>query len=95
MTGWAKTPELVYRGGQILADVLPSLDGAPETDDKGRVKDPTTYKTWQDQTAPEFELSDKQFQVCVTATKHFIEQGVLPANKYTRDLLKALLLSGD
>lgn len=101
--GWAKSTELIYRGGQLLCDVFPEQKDAPEEVSENlpnglvatRFKDPKAAELWIKSPAPEFEISDKLFETCQTAIKHFSTEARVSPSKVSFELLKVFKLSPD
>lgn len=90
--GWANDIPSIYRGGQILAEVLPELKERPKMVDPRNPTeaDAKAVLKWADTKVPAFELSDKQMETAKKAITFFAEKAVLQSGKYTNELLKAL-----
>lgn len=98
--GWAKSTDLIYRGGQLLCEVFPDQSDKPEFEKRknevGEVvvepRDKKAYDAWGS-VSREFELTDKQLETCKTALRHFAEAGAITPAKHTLELLRAFSLS--
>jgi hypothetical protein len=76
---WAKTTELLYIGGKLLAKVVPDVT-IPTTE-----AEQTAWRDFQQS----FELTAKEREVCLTAIRHAVKEGALLPGKYSFELLEA------
>jgi hypothetical protein len=101
LPGWCKheNPSIsvkrTYLAGKILADLLPVVPDSPllaaglEKDSHSVRSYNKTLLAWcEAKDTPEFELDDKQIEVCVVAIKHFIALGNTPTGKAMNELLE-------
>lgn len=102
--GWAKGDkaiEHIYRGGQLLCDVLPEQDDQPELKPEAGPggfslvpADPKAFKDWGAKTHT-IDMTDKLFEVCQVCLKHFAAEGRISPGKHTYELLRAFKLTAE
>lgn len=81
--GWCKTPELMFKAGRFLAEVMPPLPAQEFTN-------AAEARTWREKTGPEFELSDSDAELCRTAAKYCITEGKIGPNLWMKELHEAI-----
>jgi hypothetical protein len=84
--GWAKTTALIYIGGQLLCEVIPQQDDKPSSTSQA------DWTFWSRQPV-EVEVSEKQFDVCKLAIRHFVSEGKIAAGPFSMLLLKEFKLT--
>lgn len=97
--GWCKNNADVFRGGQLLCEVLPDLKDQPELvavkTELGvshKPADQKAFDTWSDEQVT-IDLSDKLFKTCQDALTHFSDKSLLNPGKATFELLRVFKLS--
>ena len=89
-TGWAKTTMDIILAGGLLAEKLPDFAPPPEREQSETRRNFDGRATaWADVSVSEFEISEKERDVCKKAIKHFVEAGAIPATKHAALLLMA------
>lgn len=102
-TGWAKSIDANYLGGQILADVLPTLDSTDWVKTPAEVNAMTKAQraayTKRDEEwgakPVEIRLTSKQQDVIKQAFEHVASQGALGPHAALNELFRALKLVKD
>lgn len=84
--GWAKTTELIMRGGKLLVDVLPEPEPVPQGEDET----PAAIKAWIARPIPPVEITEKQRDTIKAAVAFAVERGSLRAGPQAMNLLSQL-----
>ncbi len=97
-TGWAKTIDEIYRGGQLLSDVLPELDPTDwaKTPPEVAAMKPAAREAYQKRDREwvnkkiVLPLSTKQIESIKTAFNHVASTGALGPSPYLTEVIVAL-----
>lgn len=97
-TGWAKTIDEIYRGGQLLAEVLPELDPTDwvKTPPEVAAMKPTAREAYQRRDREwvnkrvSIPLTSKQIETIKTAFNHVASTGALGPSPYLTEVITTL-----
>jgi hypothetical protein len=92
LEGWAKGYKLMFQAGRVLVEVLPPVN-APILMANSTKADVEAFRAWQTETAPEFELSDADAQMCRECFTKLSEGERLRPSRWTYEIQKAIGLT--